>query len=453
MKRELHFEGLFRQLVVLGIILFTSVNSALAGEKSYYDYYANLKAYPTGAGQVYADATGNITENQEGVPFSENMGTPADEVEVKYMAEYNSAGFNAYAVPATGWIFAGFSACKKDAAEEHLFNDSIFSRDNPAYIKVSSHISNEDQGTAEMLFPLVADTTFYALFTHVAVNVCTGQDSLGTTKISTLCNNINDKVTLTATPRDASHTKFDYWIKRETGEKIDDNPLTLTVKECAHYEAHFTSDLAETLNFPEEGGMMIYHSNYDINIPRNVKVLTFNYLLDDDSVEYNKNKNVFYQVPDTAGYFGYANETYIMLGKGEATFFKTGKDGNAFSNSYFKWSNEGVNVANLAAACHYYTINLDKQQFELLADNAIIPANTAYWALPNERYEVFDVTEAPAVIYWNDPDASTGIANIKQNVAEIAPKGIYNILGQKVAKMTGKGLYIVNGKKVINLAK
>lgn len=38
MKRELHFEGLFRQLVVLGIILFTSVNSALAGEKSYYDY-------------------------------------------------------------------------------------------------------------------------------------------------------------------------------------------------------------------------------------------------------------------------------------------------------------------------------------------------------------------------------------------------------------------------------
>lgn len=39
MKRELHFEGLFRQLVVLGIILFTSVNSALAGEKSYYDPY------------------------------------------------------------------------------------------------------------------------------------------------------------------------------------------------------------------------------------------------------------------------------------------------------------------------------------------------------------------------------------------------------------------------------
>lgn len=113
MKRELHFEGLFRQLVVLGIILFTSVNSALAGEKSYYDYYANLKAYPTGAGQVYADATGNITENQEGVPFSENMGTPADEVEVKYMAEYNSAGFNAYAVPATGWIFAGFSCLQK----------------------------------------------------------------------------------------------------------------------------------------------------------------------------------------------------------------------------------------------------------------------------------------------------------------------------------------------------
>ena len=66
---------------------------------------------------------------------------------------------------------------------------------------------------------------------------------------------------------------------------------------------------------------------------------------------------------------------------------------------------------------------------------------------------IYGVTEAPAIIYWNNPDTSTGIVSVQQNVAEAAPKGIYNIQGQKVAKMTGNGLYIVNGKKVINLAK
>lgn len=453
MKRELHFSRFMKQLLVFSIVFLASANTTFAGETAYYDYFANLKAYPTGAGQVYADASDNITDDQTGMPFSENMGTPSDEVEVKFMQQYDGATFYAHAVPAQGWILAGFSACTKDPNEEHIYNDNIINRDNPATLTVYSHISNTDQGTAESQFPLVADTTFYALFTHVAVNVCVGQDSLGSVKISNVCNNLNEEVTLTAIPRDADHTHFDYWIKEETGEKITTNPLTLTVKECAHYNAHFTSDLADVINFPEEGGLTIFYSNHDVTVPTNAKVLTFNYSENYDSLEYNAEKNTFFNIPDTSGYYAYANEPYILLGKGEATFFHIGEDGNAYSSSYFKWSGEGVKVADLATTCHYYTVNLEKQQFELLADDATIPANTAYWALPNERYEVFKVTSAPSVIYWNDPE-TTGISSInKSNTVKNAyKKGIYNIQGQKVAKM-GKGLYIVDGKKVINLAK
>ena len=78
---------------------------------------------------------------------------------------------------------------------------------------MNSKISDKDLNTAQSNFPLSPDTTFYALFTHVAVDICTGQDSLGTAKISKVCNDINDEVTLTATPKNAEHTKFDYWIE------------------------------------------------------------------------------------------------------------------------------------------------------------------------------------------------------------------------------------------------
>lgn len=459
MERDLRISKMCKHLLALALVLLASTTTALAGDQAYYDFFANLKAYPTGAGLVYADATSsNISQSQLGEPFSANMTTPSDEVDVKFMYAYgNESYFNAFAVPANGWIFAGFSGCKKDADGNHIFNDSIVSRVNPANLALTAHVSDTDQGTAEQMFPLVSDTTLYALFTHIAANVCEGQDSLGTAKISKVCNNIGDQVTLTAIIRDPEHTHFDYWIKKETGEKVTDNPLTLDVKEAAHYEAHFTSDLAETIQFPEEGGLAIFYSNNDVVVPTNVRMLTFNYRSGDygDSLKYNKDKNEFYQVPDTAMYHAYAQKPYVMLGKGEATFFKTGTEVSTYDNNYFQWSGkEDVKVADLPVTHHYYTINLEKKQFELLADDATIPANTAYWALPNDRYEVFNVTAAPQVIYWNDPEATTGIAGVQTDKThKVAHKGIYNLQGQKVNKMTQTGLYIIDGKKVINLAK
>ena len=318
---------------------------------------------------------------------------------------------------------------------------------------MNSKISDKDLNTAQSNFPLSPDTTFYALFTHVAVDICTGQDSLGTAKISKVCNDINDEVTLTATPKNAEHTKFDYWIKKETGEKITTNPLTFIVADTAHYQAHFTSDLAQTINFPEEGGYAMIYSDKAFMLPSNASICNFNYS-SSDSLRYNTDKKIFYQEPFISGYQGLAHEPYIMQGYGEVTLFLTEEGESLSSENLLAWSGESeINISALPVTKHYYSVNFDKQQFELLPEKATVPAKTIYLALPNERYEVYEVTEAPAIIYWNNPDPSTGIVSVQQNVAKTAPKGIYNIQGQKVAKMTGNGLYIVNGKKVINLAK
>ena len=382
------------------------------------------------------------------------MKTPAENIEVKFIYNgFNSQSFPAVATPNEGWIFAGYSACTKDVDGTHLFNDNIISRAEKSDISMNSKISDKDLSTAQNNFPLSPDTTFYALFTHVAVDVCTGQDSLGTAKISKVCNDINDEVTLTATPKNAEHTQFDYWIKKETGEKITTNPLTLIVADTAHYQAHFTSDLAKTINFPEEGGYAMIYSDKAFMLPSNASICTFNYSTL-DSLRYNTDKKIFYQKPFISTYQGLAHEPYIMQGYGEVTLFLTDEGESSASSNLLAWSGESeINISELPVTKHYYSVNFDKQQFELLPENATVPAKTIYLALPNERYEVYGVTEAPAIIYWNNPDTSTGIVSVQQNVAEAAPKGIYNIQGQKVAKMTGNGLYIVNGKKVINLAK
>ena len=456
MKKESLISRLFKQMLVLGILLFVSANSAMAGEQAYYDFYANLSAYPSGAGSVYVDMEANddcILTDAMDEPLSD-MKTPAENIEVKFIYNgFNSQSFPAVATPNEGWIFAGYSACTKDVDGTHLFNDKIISRAEKSNISMNSKISDKDLSTAQSNFPISPDTTFYALFTHVAVDVCTGQDSLGTAKISKVCNDINDEVTLTATPKNAEHTQFDYWIKKETGEKITTNPLTFIVADTAHYQAHFTSDLAQTINFPEGGGYKMIYSDKAFMVPSNASICNFNYS-SSDSLRYNTDKKIFYQEPFISGYQGLAHEPYIMQGYGEVTLFLTEEGESLSSENLLAWSGESeINISEFTVTKHYYSVNFDKQQFELLPENAKVPAKTIYLALPNERYEVYGVTEAPAIIYWNNPDTSTGIVSVQQNVAKTAPKGIYNIQGQKVAKTTGNGLYIVNGKKVINLAK
>ena len=465
--KKTFFSRWSKQLLAIICIYLAATASSFAGDaKGYFDYYANLEAYPSGAGKVYAEVYGSdiTTTNELDEPLSD-MSTPANSIEVMYIAKDNDQqSFFAYAEPEEGWTFLGFSAATRDADDNFVFNDDIVANYSGAMLSISPNINAEDLNSAQMLFPLAADTAYYALFTRVAPTVAEGQATLGTVTSSKKCNDIGDAITLTAEATDTEHTRFDYWIDKNTGEKLTANPLSITVTEADTYEAHFYSDEAIYINFPEEGGYKIFYCDSAVSVPSNVEIKTFNYTAGEygDSVRYSEESKKFYQSPSSIGYSNYAHQPVIMYGTGEATFVKNTDGDNPYPNSYFRWSGEdGVKVSDLSVLNHYYTVNLESQQFELLDDEATIPANTIYWALPNERYEVYGVNQAPNIIYWYEPtvDGINQIAygsnknDANKNMSIKKSNGIYNLQGQKVNKMIGNGIYIINGKKVINLNK
>lgn len=460
MNKKFYLMRWTKRLFAIAFLYLAATATSLAGDANgYFDYYATLQSYPSGAGKVYAEVYGSdlTYTNELDEPFSD-MTTPADSIEVMFIAKgYDQMSFYGYGDPEEGWSFVGFSAATRDANDNFVFNDNIISSDNGAMLNIHPTIQGEDLNTAQMCFPLAPDTAYYALFTRVAPQIAVGQESLGTVVSSKVCNDIGDDITLTATPNDPEHTRFAYWLNKDTGEKLTTNPLNIHVEGPAYYEAHFDCDSALYLNFPEKGGYKVFYCDSAVSIPSNVEVKTFNYQMGDygDSVRYNAESKKFYQVPGSTGFSNYAQEPVILYGKGEATFVKNTDGVNPYPTSYFRWSGaKGVKVSDLSVLNHYYTVNLDKQQFELLDKDATIPANTIYWALPNERYEVYDVTNAPKVIYWYEPTAD-GIDQVTTDKVNKPTRkmGIYNLQGQKVNQMTGKGIYIINGKKVINLAK
>lgn len=449
-------------LLAITFIYLASTSNAQAGDaEGYFDYYATVSSYPSGAGKVYAEVYGSdiTTTNELDEPFAD-MSTPADSIEVMYIAKDNDKqSFFAYAEPAEGWSFLGFSADTRDADNNFVINNNVIANYSGAMLDISPSINAEDLISAQMLFPMAPDTAYHALFARVVPQIAVGQEGLGSVSSSIQCNDIGDNINLTATPNDPEHTRFDYWINKNTGEKSTENPLNITVDGQAYYEAHFRCDSAIVLNFPEEGGYKIFYCDSSVTIPSNVEVKTFNYTAGEygDSVRYKSDTKQFYQEPSSAGYSNYAHQPVILYGTGEATLLKTLDGDDPFSQSYFRWSGEsGVNVSDLTVLNHYYTVNLEAQQFELLDDEATIPANTIYWALPNERYEVYGVNDAPKVIYWYEP-TTDGIKATSSTGNEHAGKknvqGIFNLQGQKVSKLTSKGIYIINGKKVINLTK
>lgn len=455
------------RLMTTMIALVASTGAAFAGGDGYFSYFADLIAYPSGAGTVYADASGMTVPQFDGVEFKD-FTVPSGQVEVKYVAQGSMMGYNAIATPAKGWIFAGFSGAKKDAEGNPVFCDSISTRENPGYLSVSATAKSDDETSALANFPLVSDTTHYALFTHVLAYVADGQTTLGTTKSSKVCNDMGDEVTLTAVPNpDDATAKFAYWVNKTTDEKITINPIKLTVSDTVRYEAHFTSDNAINVKFPENGGAITFYNESGFDIPTGVNILNFNYqpdyvsdwsgeIVKGDSLRYNTDKKMFYQVPDTTGYNLYPKEAYILAGKGETTFVKNDNKPLEQTTSQLQWSGaEGKKVSEMALSSHYYSVDTEKQEFHLLANDAVIAPNSVYLALTNERYQTFGITDAPQVIYWIDSaSSSTGIENIAADKAQTSKKqGIYTLSGQKLERITKTGLYIVNGEKRFYLVK
>ncbi len=453
------------KLGALALVFLASTGIANAGETKWGDYYATLSAYPTGAGLVYAEVPESyVTESEDEMSdLFTDMKTPAESVDVKFM--YNNYDTKTYfyphAVPSEGWIVAGFSQAKvvRDEVEGEdvfVFNDSIYDTDNPSsntYLEAG--FSDADQTIALSSFPMAPTAQFYALFTHVKPTIAIGQSPLGTVSISKVCNEIGDDVTLTATPDESKNATFDYWVNMNTQEKIAQNPLEVkNIQESAVYEAHFKSDKAITMEFPEEGGYKIVYFDKGYVMPAtNVVDNTFDfYGIDINNLKVTEDSSAYYIQPGDLRNWLYPGNPHILYGKGLMTFVENDEMQKSNSNE-LEWSGDnGVNVADLSLDKKYYSVNLEKKQFELLADDAVIAPKTAYFAMPVECYTAHNVEKAPSIVYWYKPETSTGIEEIQQETATVGnAKGIYSIDGKKMNAIPAKGLYIVNGKKVIKL--
>lgn len=453
------------KLGALALVFLASTGIANAGETKWGDYYATLSAYPTGAGLVYAEVPESyVTESEDEMSdLFTDMKTPAESVDVKFM--YNNYDTKTYfyphAVPSEGWIFAGFSLAKvvRDEVEGEdvfVFNDSIYDTDNPSsntYLEAG--FSDADQTIALSSFPMAPTAQFYALFTHVKPTIAIGQSPLGTVSISKVCNEIGDDVTLTATPDESKNATFDYWVNMNTQEKIAQNPLEVkNIQESAVYEAHFKSDKAITMEFPEEGGYKIVYFDKGYVMPAtNVVDNTFDFWgISTNNLKVTEDSSAYYIQPGDLRNWLYPGNPHILYGKGLMTFVENDEMQKSNSNE-LEWSGDnGVNVADLSLDKKYYSVNLEKKQFELLADDAVIAPKTAYFAMPVECYTAHNVEKAPSIVYWYKPETSTGIEEIQQETATVGnAKGIYSIDGKKMNAIPAKGLYIVNGKKVIKL--
>ena len=453
------------KLGALALVFLASTGIANAGETKWGDYYATVSAYPTGAGLVYAEVPeSSVTESEDEMSdLFTDMKTPAESVDVKFM--YNNYDTKTYfyphAVPSEGWIVAGFSQAKvvRDEVEGEdvfVFNDSIYDTDNPSsntYLEAA--FSDADQTIALSSFPMAPTAQFYALFTHVKPTIAIGQSPLGTVSISKVCNEIGDDVTLTATPDESKNATFDYWVNMNTQEKIAQNPLEVkNIQESAVYEAHFKSDKAITMEFPEEGGYKIVYFDKGYVMPAtNVVDNTFDFWgISTNNLKVTEDSSAYYIQPGDLRNWLYPGNPHILYGKGLMTFVENDEMQKSNSNE-LEWSGDnGVNVADLSLDKKYYSVNLEKKQFELLADDAVIAPKTAYFAMPVECYTVHKVEKAPSIVYWYKPETSTGIEEIQQETATVGnAKGIYSIDGKKMNAIPAKGLYIVNGKKVIKL--
>lgn len=453
------------KLGALALVFLASTGIANAGETKWGDYYATLSAYPTGAGLVYAEVPeSSVTESEDEMSdLFTDMKTPAESVDVKFM--YNDVStytpFYPHAVPSEGWIFAGFSKAKvvRDEVEGEdvfVFNDSIYDTDNPSSnTYLDAAFSDADQTIALTSFPMAPTAQFYALFTHVKPTIAIGQSPLGTVSISKVCNEIGDDVTLTATPDESKNATFDYWVNMNTQEKIAQNPLEVkNIQESAVYEAHFKSDKAITMEFPEEGGYKIVYFDKGYVMPAtNVVDNTFDFWdISMNNLKVTEDSSAYYIQPGDLRNWLYPGNPHILYGKGLMTFVENDEMQKSNSNE-LEWSGDnGVNVADLSLDKKYYSVNLEKKQFELLADDAVIAPKTAYFAMPVECYTAHNVEKAPSIVYWYKPETSTGIEEIQQETATVGnAKGIYSIDGKKMNAIPAKGLYIVNGKKVIKL--
>lgn len=449
MKRTITHD--FSARLLLAVVTFLGWVAQSHAGSVWYAYYAKLQAYPSGAGQVYASDDYTLPPSA--------ITAWSDETEFQTVSQ--SGIYYAYAKPADGWLLAGFSYATFDDTESPVFNDSIAATGNPASISLTSMITDDPSGetsdsmTVAAMMPLEPNNLSYALFTHVLAEYASGQESLGTLKVTPMCNNIGDRVTLSAIPApetEHANTKFDHWSLN--GKTVSTEPtLTVSVTDTARYIAHFTSDDAETIDFGQ-GSYRYYYpgDSTDISVPGNIAVLKFFA----DSLQTPRNAAAGTQMtPFVAGYNLNAGDPVIIYGKGKATLVKTFNASPYPTESLLnRWSGEGVSTDTLDKTHTYYTF--DEGHAVLRKTTGTIAPRLVYVALPDSAWNgemrlnsSYALTTAPDIIYLSNQDAVTNSINHLPTISSAVAHGLYTIDGRRVDAMTRNGIYVFDGRKVV----
>lgn len=413
--------------------------SATAGN-TLYAFYAKYSVYPTGKGQIYVSDNAGLTEDK--CEFT------SEPIEVKEVSSFYNR--YVYAKPAEGYLFAGISldTAVVNADGETVgyeYSGIIDDYNNPAMSSFESFITDYDgtdprfesnRETVEGLMPLDPNGQISVVFTRVIAAYATGQNKLGTITISKVANEIGDEITLVATPKD-SLCHFDHWSLNGVTVSTD-SAYTITVTGPARYVAHFTSEYAELVNFPESGAYMPYYCDDAYTyVPENVEVLTFY----NDSVNVGANGN--YIRPSKSLYGVPVGQPVFLYGKGDATFVF--EDDNYYENENMlnRWSGNGVKLDTLDQRYAYYTFNTKDQRLELIKTETL-GGYKVFVAVPDSFF-----TTAPEVFYL-DPEVAfaAGITTLKS--IDVPGVGrIYTIDGREVNTPEEQKLYIIDGKKVI----
>ncbi len=436
-----------QRLTALASLLFVFSLSGMASD-TWYANYAQVEAYPTGAGKVYIAKSNNV-------PQEERTYEDRQTIEIVSMTK----SLYVYPQPAEGWQCIGVSFDEQDENEEWNYVEEIQSKyyttqdyiyvtmPDGAHTKTINPLTGEEEDadsiTTAGLMPLDPNCSFKAVFTHATVAPYDDQGDLGDVKISKLANNIGDKVTLTATPKD-ERCHFVKWTLNGNDVSTESS-IEVEVKGLDNYMGHFTADSAEVLHFAPEGEYKIWYSpDTYISIPSNVEY----YMLIPDSIKLDGDG--FVANLDNYRYSVSAGTPTILYGKGDAQVVKTIRDPYHSQNDIFAFAGEnGVKIDTLDSEKKYYVFDLNALKFNK-ADE-MISANSLYIGVPDTVFSNAG-KDAPAVITLSNSSemVSSGIAapSVVKPIAS-SKKGVYTIDGRRVEALEQEGIYIFDGKKVL----
>ena len=445
----------FKKSLFVAAMLLMAVGAQ--AQLKYVPLYGQLKAYPVGAGKVYAEMSG-LGVAPEGANYAE----PADEVNVKFACRgvQPNGNYKGYAVPNEGWVLAGFATQKYEDGEPMIPTEVEWT-DNPRTLKLTSQVYAKADMTstpeeAFQMFPNDPDEVHYALFTRVTVGIDAFNSNLGSVAIDKAVNDVGTEITLTATPDYTKKASFLHWVEKSTGNKITENPYTFTVSKADEYYAYFENQFAETLHFPEEGGFIHHYGDYYVRYPNDNKIAIYEFEVDGVKKVTKDGKDIIVDEPGVYDYMGgaFAKVPTLLYGKGDLTIVTDTSSTTPGSepNSVLRWSGDtGVKVDTITtnAAHHYYTFDDKAVVFRLVGDDKFVPAKQVFMAMPDSCVEKLTPGTFPDVIYTSEEqDIETGISNVTV-APTVKKKGVFTIDGRRLEAPEQEGVYIFDGKKVI----